>query len=35
MTPDYRLLDNSDLSREEQFSQALKWVEEALENKIG
>ncbi|MEK0421750.1 MAG: hypothetical protein RLZZ161_1601 [Bacteroidota bacterium] len=34
MTSDYRLLDNSDLSREEQFSQALKWVEEALGNKI-
>lgn len=30
MTDDYHLLDNSDLSREQQFQMAMRWVEVAL-----
>jgi len=30
MTSDYRVLDNSDLSKDEQFKQALNWVNEAI-----
>ncbi|MCL9981343.1 MAG: (d)CMP kinase [Bacteroidia bacterium] len=34
MSSDYRVLDNSDLSREEQFALAMTWVSDAL-NEIG
>jgi cytidylate kinase len=31
LTRDYRVLDNSDLSREEQFALAMSWVNEACQ----
>jgi hypothetical protein len=34
MASDYRVLDNSNLSREEQFALAMTWVSAAL-NEIG